>query len=123
MKTFGERVREARKARGWSLERCATKARMGKSFCSEIETGKRRAPDPAITRRLCKALGLPAAEMIALAFWEKRPKELSPGQLLRLLEDVVTAEQLTEPRSPKLLKAQGITLLSPHRPPGKGAVR
>lgn len=116
MKTFGQRIREARHDRGWSLERCATKARMMKSFCCGIETGKLRPPTPAVVARLCKALKLPLDHMLALAWFEKRPKGVSLGALNDILTSALVEVWAAKRGRPKLLRKQGITLL-------KGGVR
>jgi transcriptional regulator with XRE-family HTH domain len=74
MLTFGQRVKDARKAKGWTLERAAKAVKSHKGYISGIENGKVNAPSPKIIPLLCRHLELPLSEMLALAWWEKAPK-------------------------------------------------
>jgi transcriptional regulator with XRE-family HTH domain len=98
MKTFGQRIQEARKAKGLTLEQLAKVIKSHKGYISGIEHGKVNAPSPKMIPPMCRKLDLPLEEMAALAYWEKAPKDVTAGALLALLEDVITAEQLTEPK-------------------------
>jgi len=98
MKTFGERVREARKAKGYSLDQVSKAMRSHKGYICGIETGGTSAPSPKMLPALCRKLELSLEEMAALAYWEKRPKLVTAGALLKLLEEVITDQQMTEPK-------------------------
>ncbi len=97
MKTFGQRVQDARKAKGLTLEQLGKVIRSHKGYISGIENGKVRPPSPKMLPVLCKKLGLPVESMAALAYWEKRDKLVTASALLGVLEDVITAEQQKPP--------------------------
>jgi transcriptional regulator with XRE-family HTH domain len=90
MRRFGELIREARHARGWSLQECAHRAGTFKGYLCQVETGILPAPSVRVVKRLCRTLGLLSSEMITIAYWEKRPKGLSPAFLIRMLEGLVS---------------------------------
>ena len=52
---FGERVREARKAKGWSIEYLSFESGVNKNYISDLERGKRN-PTLMILSRISKAL-------------------------------------------------------------------
>ncbi len=60
----GEELRKVREAQGLTQEALAAKARMDRSFISEIERGEKT---PSLDRlfRLCDALGVRASVIIA----------------------------------------------------------
>ncbi len=78
----GERVREARLARGLSVGALAAAAHVGKGSLSEIENGARN-PTMSTLYALAGALGVPLATLIA-----DRPgaRVASPGVEARLLD-------------------------------------
>ena len=55
---FGLRVREARKAKGWSIERLSLESNVNKNYISDLERGKRN-PTLLIVDTLCNALDIP----------------------------------------------------------------
>ena len=55
---FGSRVREARKAMGWSIERLSLESNVNKNYISDLERGKRN-PTLLIVDTLCNALDIP----------------------------------------------------------------
>ena len=69
------RIREHRKARGWTVEQLAEMVGTSKGHLSDIETGKREASVPML-RAIGQALGISEVEMF-------------PGddQLLQLMHD------------------------------------
>lgn len=77
MKTFGTVVREARIARGLTLEKLARRIGSHKGYVSGFEQGKVSPPSIKILPKLARALELPPQELMALAWWEKRPKALT----------------------------------------------
>lgn len=55
LKTFGKRVRELRKDRGWTQERLAEAADLHENYVSRLETGEQE-PGLFVILRLCRAL-------------------------------------------------------------------
>jgi transcriptional regulator with XRE-family HTH domain len=88
MLTFGQRIKEARKLKGWTLEKTAKAVRSHKGYISGIENGKVKAPSPKIIPLLCSKLELPLTEMMALAWWEKRPKAVTTIAAHELLSKI-----------------------------------
>lgn len=62
---FGENLRAARKARGWSLERFAAEAETSKGYVSDVERGERPMPPGATLDKWATALSVPIVELVA----------------------------------------------------------
>ena len=60
---FGERVRELRQARRWSLEALARASGVSRSMLSEIERGE-ASPTLALALAVARALGTPLGDMV-----------------------------------------------------------
>lgn len=79
---YGARLREARRARGWSLAQLATAAGIGKGTLSEIENGHRN-PTLSTLYALANALRVPLSTLLA----EQAGAHLeSPGIVAELLD-------------------------------------
>lgn len=68
--TFGERVRELRHAKGWSLRDLAAKVDVGFTYLSRVETGRLNFgdyPSDALIHRLADALDADEEELLVLA--------------------------------------------------------
>lgn len=89
MKSFGEVIKEARKAKGLTLAKVAHGCRSHKGYICGIESGAVNAPSPRIIPDLCRVLDLPVGRMLTLAWWEKRPKEVTREEALELLREAV----------------------------------
>jgi len=92
--TFGAIVKKARLAKGRTLDQVAHAIDGHKGHVSGFENGKIRAPSPKKIRRLCKYLGLDYQTMLALAWWEKRPKDLGILPAWKLLERLKNESEL-----------------------------
>lgn len=55
---FGRRIKEARKLRGWTIERLSFESGVNKNYISDLERGKRN-PTLIIVDALCQALRIP----------------------------------------------------------------
>lgn len=86
MKTFGQRIHEARKAKGLTLAAIAKAIKSQKGYISGIEHGKTSPPSPKLISALCRKLDLPVDEMATLAHWEKRPKDVTHAAMIALVE-------------------------------------
>ena len=67
---FGERVRELRKAKAWSLRVLADKVGVGFTYLSRVETERMNSgdyPSDALIQRLAEALEADEEELIVLA--------------------------------------------------------
>jgi len=63
--TFGEHLKRARKALGWSQQRLAQEAGLeSKGYISALETGERPIPPGRTLESICRALGVPASELV-----------------------------------------------------------
>lgn len=68
--TFGERVRELRHSKGWSLRALAEKVDVGFTYLSRVETGRLLFgdyPSDALIHRLAEALETDEEELLILA--------------------------------------------------------
>lgn len=68
--TFGDRVRELRHARGWSLRDLAGKVGVGFTYLSRVENGRMNYgdyPSDALIHRLAEALETDEEELLVLA--------------------------------------------------------
>src|SRR6476659_2980503 len=63
-RTVGQRVRELRLERGWSLRELAARAEVSHQYVDFLEKGRRTRLDLGRARRLADAFGLPLAELI-----------------------------------------------------------
>lgn len=87
MKRFGEYVKEARKLKGWTLQRLAWEIRSHKGYVSGIENDKVNPPSAKVIEKLCRKLDLPVAQMQAVAFIEKRPEAVSLDAMSEVIEN------------------------------------
>lgn len=82
--TFGERVRELRHAKGWSLRDLAAKVDVGFTYLSRVETGRMNFgdyPSDALIHRLADALDADEEELLVLA--ERIPERIKERVLQR----------------------------------------
>jgi transcriptional regulator with XRE-family HTH domain len=66
MAAFGERLRAARRGRGWPIDRLATASGVSRAMISKIERGE-SSPTAVVLGKLSSALELSIAEMLAPA--------------------------------------------------------
>ena len=77
MTTFGQRIRELRQAKGWTLRQLAPKVSVGFTYLSKVETGRLDFgdyPSEALIHRLADALDTDEQELLILA--DKVPKQI-----------------------------------------------
>lgn len=86
MKRFGERIKEARVRRGFDLGDLARRVGATKSYVCAIELGNQAPPSPKFVRKFSKVLDLPVGEMLALALWEKRDRQITRASMIRFLK-------------------------------------
>ena len=65
--SFGERVRELRKARGMSQKELAAKASIDFTYLSKIENAHRLPPRERVIEAMAEALGIHVHELMSLA--------------------------------------------------------
>jgi transcriptional regulator with XRE-family HTH domain len=63
LQRFGSRVRELRKARGWTQEELAEAADLHENYVSRLETGNQE-PGLFVILRLCSALRVSVDELV-----------------------------------------------------------
>ncbi|HWB07955.1 MAG TPA: helix-turn-helix transcriptional regulator [Gemmataceae bacterium] len=81
---FGNRVRELRHAKGWSLRDLASKVGVGFTYLSRVETGRLNFgdyPSDALIHRLSEALDAEEEELLVLA--ERIPERIKERVLQR----------------------------------------
>ena len=71
--TFAAALKRARKAAGLSQKALASKTGCTGSYVSQLESGHRRPPRPALVRKFCKALGVADQRLQDLAALERTP--------------------------------------------------
>ena len=82
--TFGERVRELRNAKGWSLRDLAEQVDVGFTYLSRVENGRLNSgdyPSNALIHRLADALDTDEEELMVLA--ERVPDRIRQRVLQR----------------------------------------
>lgn len=65
--SYGERVRDRRKALGLTLDKVAAHAGLTKSYVWEIENGKNKNPTLRTAHGLCRALGWTFADLVGVS--------------------------------------------------------
>jgi len=65
LKTFGDRVREFREAKGWSQEELADRAALHRTYIGAVERGERNISLNNIVK-LAQALGVEPRELLRL---------------------------------------------------------
>jgi transcriptional regulator with XRE-family HTH domain len=78
MAAFGERLRAARRARGWPIDRLASASGVSRAMISKIERGE-SSPTAVVLGKLSAALELSIAELLAGATAAGLPAELPAG--------------------------------------------
>ena len=91
-------LRRRRKAKGWTVRDLAEAAGISPSYVSLIENGH-KSPDPAITERIGRALGVDRELLAALVRLQERPADPNEtidvaARLLKRLEEVEAADGL-----------------------------
>lgn len=84
MATFGERIRELRRAKGWTLRDLAPKVGVGFTYLSKVENGRLDFgdyPSDALIHRLADALEADEDELLMLA--ERVPEQIRRRVLQR----------------------------------------
>lgn len=81
----GERVRTARKARGFTLVELASRARLSYSYLSEIERGAKTPSSDALAR-LADALNLNRSDLLEVSE-EEGARGIGPGDKLRIARE------------------------------------
>ena len=89
-------LRRRRKAKGWTVRDLAEAAGISPSYVSLIENGH-KSPDPSITERIGRALGLDPELLGALVRLQERPSDPNEtidvaARLLKRLDEVEAAE-------------------------------
>ena len=70
MTTFGQKIRELRQAKGWTLRQLAPKVSVGFTYLSKVETGRLDFgdyPSEALIHRLADAFNADEEELLILA--------------------------------------------------------
>jgi transcriptional regulator with XRE-family HTH domain len=89
-------LRRRRKSKGWTVRDLAEAAGISPSYVSLIENGH-KSPDPAITERIGRALGLDRELLAALVRLQERPSDPNEtidvaARLLKRLDEVEAAD-------------------------------
>jgi len=63
LKAFGKRVRELRKARGWTQEELAERASLHENYVSRLETGEQE-PGLFVILRVGRAFNMGVSELL-----------------------------------------------------------
>lgn len=77
--SFGQRVRELRKARGLSQKELAAKASIDFTYLSKIENARRLPPRERVIRAMAVALQIDERELMTLA--GKAPERVPEGSV------------------------------------------
>jgi transcriptional regulator with XRE-family HTH domain len=95
---LAERLREARSARGLSLEAASGAAKISTAYLHKLEAGRVRTPSPHVLRRLGQVLEVPyPALMMAAGYLDSKEMQMTPSipprtptnaEIVRLLEQL-----------------------------------
>ncbi len=96
MKTFGETLKVARLERRLTLVQVAKACKTHKGYISGIERGNVNAPSAKVVARLCKYLDLDYQRMLAMGWWEKRPKALTLEAAVGFLNQAILAREAAQ---------------------------
>lgn len=102
MLRFGEHVKAAKEAKGLTLDTIAKACGTHKGYVSGIIKGVVRPPAPKILKKLCRRLGLNASNMLALAWWEKRPRGLTASAAFSVIDQAIIEEQKADAKEPPI---------------------
>jgi len=64
MKTLGEKIKEARDVKGWTLDQLAKKSSVSKAFLSQLENGKSDKPSAEVLYKIATSLGVSIANLL-----------------------------------------------------------
>lgn len=81
--SLGERIRELRTARGWSLSKLAEEAGVAKGYVSVVENDPEARPSMDTVMRLARALELPMSELTGTVSEPERPTDPTWPESLR----------------------------------------
>lgn len=101
-KQLGERLREYRESRGWSLREVAAKAGVNHGYLSQLERGDVAEPAPSMLHKVAKGYDIPFSVLMQWAgYIEETDSALTPNQALALkyLGDDVSEEELDAVRA------------------------
>jgi transcriptional regulator with XRE-family HTH domain len=79
MTAFGERLRAARRARGWPIDRLAAASGVSRAMISKIERGE-SSPTAVVLGKLSAALELSIAELLVQAPADEAGADVPPGR-------------------------------------------
>lgn len=113
-KSLGQRIRELRKARGYSMRELAARAKLKSvAFIADMENGYRN-PSPSVLKDLAAALNVPLPELRA---HDRRPPLQEIAELtesdpawaaaFRMVVDAAAERKLNPKRLLKLLEENG----------------
>ncbi|USS93798.1 helix-turn-helix domain-containing protein [Fructilactobacillus ixorae] len=66
-KSFGQKLRDIRKSKGFSIRQVAMQAGTSNPYLSQVENGKRSIPKPSTLRKIAKGLRIPESEIFKMA--------------------------------------------------------
>jgi len=98
MREVGARIRELRRARGFTLRQVARETGLAVSTLSNIESGRHAISLPSL-RLIAAALSLPPTALLPDAF-EVLQRKVGPDVRLRFSYEGIDAELLTPPNDP-----------------------
>lgn len=93
MKRFGQVTREARMARGWSLQTAADRLCTFKGYVCGIERGNINPPSPKLIKRYAAVFGLSFDDLLARAAIEKLPKAVKLETVYDLLRERIDSRR------------------------------
>jgi len=98
---LGERLRQARAARGLSLEAASRAAKISQGYLHKLEAGRVENPSPRVLHRLAEVLGVPYRRLMELAdyVW---PADAA-GRAPEPQEEPMSAASGTEPATNRQL--------------------
>jgi transcriptional regulator with XRE-family HTH domain len=102
---LGDRLRQVRKMRGWSLREAAERADISTAYLQKLEQDRVRSPSPNVLYKLAEQLKVPYSELMKLAGYVV-PKDGRGRKAMgdSVLAHALSSEDLTAEEAEELAK-------------------
>lgn len=80
---MGQKLRELRKSRGWTLKQVSARSQVSLGYLSELERGHKE-PSSELLAAVCLALGVRLSDLLIQVSKEVAVLESAPGQAIVL---------------------------------------
>jgi transcriptional regulator with XRE-family HTH domain len=93
VQAIGERVKELRAARGWSLRQWAERAEVSHTWIAHVEAGDRPTVDLRKLERLAAAAGVPLSDLLGAEAYEDDHSDTEYDELVGIIAGLPAADR------------------------------